>query len=56
MGSCVKCHSERVRTVHTDRRIVTRCQACGHVEREIYGPRRKAGKSEDSHAIEEARG
>ena len=56
MGSCVKCHSERVRTIHKDRLIITRCKTCGHVEREVYGPHRKPEKSEAEQGAQEVVG
>ena len=52
---CRHCGSTRIHLRHTDRKRIVKCKACGAVETEVYG-RHRAGKSEDSHAIEEARG
>ena len=55
--TCPACHSERTRTLHTDRRIEIRCKACGQVSLETYGqPQRKAKQSEAEQAAETVEG
>ena len=58
MGKCVKCQSERVKTIHTDGRIKTRCleKSCGHVEIERYGHRHKTAPSETERVSQEIQG
>lgn len=56
MGVCTKCQSEKVSTTHTDRKIITRCKVCGHVEVERYGRGRIVTPSEAEKAAETVQG
>ena len=58
MGQCVKCKSEKVRTLHRDGIIKTTCKepTCRHVEIERYGHRHKTAPSETERVSQEIQG